>query len=548
MAPGRDIFSTVAGAGGANDGYDTKSGTSMACPLVSGLAGLMKCYNPNITPDELEDCLEMTADNIDAENPSLIGELGAGRVNARQALLCLQVEPLADFTLDFETACIGQPINLTDMSSGVDIADWQWSFPGGTPSSASVQNPTVSYSANGTYTITLTATNVFGVHSTSKTVTIQTPTAVMNGSTTIIEGGVTSVWVEFVGAAPYTFAYTDGTSNFTETGILSNPYFFSVSPMATATYTLLDYNDGFCNGTFSGEAIVTVVAPSASSSCEFSNLFGDANSNGTLNIYYDEVEDVIYGSGGNPDFAKYNGAGDLLWAKEYNTVVPNLSLNYIAPAPNGDFLLSSAYNAGATDNDMYVTRVDGNGEEIWTKSYGTSLREQGTRIISSIGDTYIVAAWHAISGISDDVLLLRIDGNGDIIWSKRLAFSQDDQMSDLISNGVGGCIVTGGSILAGNRVDIFLGNIDFDGNEIWMREYSGLGISPHDFPLEMLQTADGGFAIAGENWQQGSGAPAGRDGFLLKIDAALDVEWVQKFDLDAGSDNQLRDVAQDAAG
>jgi subtilisin family serine protease len=77
-APGSSIYSTVI----AGNGYQSWDGTSMASPVVAGVAGLIKSIHPNLTAAELKTRLEYTCDNIDAVNPNYIGDLGAGRVNA----------------------------------------------------------------------------------------------------------------------------------------------------------------------------------------------------------------------------------------------------------------------------------------------------------------------------------------------------------------------------------------------------------------------------------------------------------------------------------
>lgn len=76
FAPGVDIFSTV-----ANNKYDKMSGTSMACPHVSGIAGLMLAKNPDLTPVQLRDLLMQTA-----EEGELRGQAQAGLANAAKAL------------------------------------------------------------------------------------------------------------------------------------------------------------------------------------------------------------------------------------------------------------------------------------------------------------------------------------------------------------------------------------------------------------------------------------------------------------------------------
>ena len=89
-APGSTIRSTV-----PTTGYAIKSGTSMASPLVAGLCGLMLSANPVLTPQEVLDCLQLTADNINAQNSGFVGQLGGGRINAEAALECASASALA---------------------------------------------------------------------------------------------------------------------------------------------------------------------------------------------------------------------------------------------------------------------------------------------------------------------------------------------------------------------------------------------------------------------------------------------------------------------
>ena len=68
--------------------YDYIDGTSMACPHVSGTAALMvsMAYG-QLTPTDVADILRNTTDDIDALNPTYVGKIGTGRINAYQALL-----------------------------------------------------------------------------------------------------------------------------------------------------------------------------------------------------------------------------------------------------------------------------------------------------------------------------------------------------------------------------------------------------------------------------------------------------------------------------
>lgn len=82
-APGVNILSTDIG-----NTYQTRSGTSMATPHVSGIASLLKGFEPNLDNDDIENIIRLSADDRGAAGFDNV--FGAGRVNAEQALQLLQ--------------------------------------------------------------------------------------------------------------------------------------------------------------------------------------------------------------------------------------------------------------------------------------------------------------------------------------------------------------------------------------------------------------------------------------------------------------------------
>lgn len=192
-APGENIYSTV-----PNTTYQNMSGTSMATPLVAGLAGLMLSKNGYMTPTQIQNCISSTAVNIYtiAGNSAYApNQLGAGRIDAYKAMQCASVTagspPTADFYSDIQSTCPGQPIKFFDAST-LFPTTWSWTFQGGTPATSTVKNPTVTYAAAGTYSVALTATNPFGNGSVTKIayITITNP-----GSLPLVEGFQGASWV-----------------------------------------------------------------------------------------------------------------------------------------------------------------------------------------------------------------------------------------------------------------------------------------------------------------------------------------------------------------
>jgi len=64
----------------------------------------------------------------------------------------------ADFTTLKTEICAGEALQFSDGSYNA-VSGWSWSFPGGTPSTSTAQNPSVTYAAPGVYSVTLTATD-----------------------------------------------------------------------------------------------------------------------------------------------------------------------------------------------------------------------------------------------------------------------------------------------------------------------------------------------------------------------------------------------------
>jgi agmatine deiminase len=69
--------------------------------------------------------------------------------------------PDAQFTADHTSINAGDSVQFTDLSTNGPTS-WSWSFPGGTPSTGTDQNPSVTYNTPGTYDVTLTVYNSVG--------------------------------------------------------------------------------------------------------------------------------------------------------------------------------------------------------------------------------------------------------------------------------------------------------------------------------------------------------------------------------------------------
>lgn len=75
--------------------------------------------------------------------------------------------PVPYFSSNVTSGCPGLTVNFKDSSSNLPDS-WSWKFPGGNPSTSTLQNPSVVYSSPGTYNVTLKATSTRGNNSVTK--------------------------------------------------------------------------------------------------------------------------------------------------------------------------------------------------------------------------------------------------------------------------------------------------------------------------------------------------------------------------------------------
>ncbi|MEW6470259.1 MAG: PKD domain-containing protein [Bacteroidota bacterium] len=193
--------------------------------------------------------------------------------------------PVADFSGSPTTLCAGNTVSFTDLSTNAPTS-WAWTFTGGTPSSSTAQNPTITYNTPGTYAVTLVATNAGG--SDTKTVsgyiTVNScgspPVADFSGTPTNLCAGGTVSFSDLSTNTPTSWAWTfaGGTPS---SSTSQNP---SVTYNTPGTYAVtLVATNGSGSDTKTVNGYITVNAnPSASGTVTHVSCNG--GSNGAINL------------------------------------------------------------------------------------------------------------------------------------------------------------------------------------------------------------------------------------------------------------------------
>ncbi len=202
-APGVGVLSTITDPTDPTGDYvAVLDGTSMACPHVVGVAALLESYDPSLTA---QDKWNLIVNNSKPYNQTKY--VGVGIVDVRACLDAIGAgcDLAADFSGSPTSGCVPLTVNFTDLSTGTGIDGWSWTFGDGGNSTAA--NPSHTYNAAGTYTVSLTVSSSSqGCNDTqTKTgyITVNpTPTANFVGSPTS-------------GEAPLTVNFTNQSTNAT---------------------------------------------------------------------------------------------------------------------------------------------------------------------------------------------------------------------------------------------------------------------------------------------------------------------------------------------
>ncbi|CAN5827530.1 Ig-like domain-containing protein [soil metagenome] len=118
---------------------------------------------------------------------------------------------------------------------------------------------------------------------------------------------------------------------------------------------------------------------------------------------------------------RMNQYGDTLWTKYIGT--PDWDFFYdVAPTYDGGFILcGGTYGIGAGEEDMWFVKIDANGDTLWTKTYG-GIKTDEARSIIETGDSLLAVAGfsYSLGDSLGDSWILRMDEVGDTIWTRTL--------------------------------------------------------------------------------------------------------------------------------
>ena len=178
----------------------------------------------------------------------------------------------------------------------------------------------------------------------------------------------------------------------------------------------------------------------------------------------------------------------------------------------------------------------------FSNTYGGQGDEQANCVIQTSDGGYALAGWTDSYGNGYyNFWLVKTDSLGNQQWAQTYGNSGDSEASSIVQTSDGGYAIGGFTNSTGNGIYSFwLIKTDAKGNEQWSQTY---GASGDNEAYSMIQTSDGGYALAGYTTTLGSG---GRQMLLVKTDANGNMVWSQTYG--GGGDSEAYSVIQTSDG
>ena len=277
---------------------------------------------------------------------------------------------------------------------------------------------------------------------------------------------------------------------------------------------------------------ILVIKTDAQGNLEWQRSYGDAQDETANSI------DILIGGGfiisgevinENTGFSlcyliKIDNEGGLDWSNTFGGNQNDNGLSVISTNDAGFAITGMTRSLGDSNGDVWLIKVNSNGEMEWERTYGGDDTEYGRTIQQTVDGGYIIIGQTESFGLGyNDAYLIKTDSQGNEIWSQTFGGQGTDQGRQVVNTLDEGYLISGYTDSFGTLggFNFWLVKANSLGELEWQRFYGEQG---DDRGLSGIQTSDGGYAIAGYT---NSGTSSGSDILFIKTDDNGSAEFDQ---------------------
>lgn len=234
---------------------------------------------------------------------------------------------------------------------------------------------------------------------------------------------------------------------------------------------------------------------------------------------------------------RLNSSGNSLWDKKIGGLSTD-GIRDLKLTSDNSFIITgwTASDGAGALGKAWLVKIDSLGNIIFNKSFGGTDADRGLSVQQTSDGGYIFTGYTASSGAgNDDLFLVKTDGSGNQTWAKTFGGTGRDYGNVVKQTADGGYLIAGYTLSFGaGGDDLWIVKTDSTGTQLWTKIYGG---TASDVAYSMDLTTDGGYVIVGHTLSSGAGV---HDAWLLRtVFQNIPAELVSFSAISNGSDISL---------
>ncbi len=240
--------------------------------------------------------------------------------------------------------------------------------------------------------------------------------------------------------------------------------------------------------------------------------------------------DDLYG--GQVWFLKIDQDGDVLAERSYGGDRFKLDMgSEIIPAAGQGYFIIGTTKSFTPDQkgDVWLLRLDEEGDTLWTRTYNLGNDDGGTSIAPFTDDRFIITV-NTCTGYRGGVPLgfatcLIVDSAGNVIDSTVFRLGEHTTLAGVSATRDGGAILTGASSLWSNfpNRQVLIAKLAPTGDTVWTKLYGAT--NRYNGGFDIIERADGGYYVATYSQTYQTPEMNFDNWWLLRLDANGDTIW-----------------------